>query len=43
MHNIKIYNIPKGPAFISGRQEFYISKDGTFLVGYRLNDTWSQN
>ena len=43
MQNIKIYNTPKGSAFISGRQKCYISKDDPFTAGYRLNDTWSQN
>ena len=43
MQNIKIYNTPKGSAFISGMQECYISKDDSFTAGYKLNDTWSQN
>jgi len=30
----------KGSAFITGKQELYISKDDPFPEGYRLNDTW---
>ena len=30
----------KGSAFISGKQEFYVSKNDPFPEGYRLNDTW---
>ena len=30
----------KGSAFITGRQEFYVSKNDPFPEGYRLNDTW---
>ena len=43
MQNIKIYNIPKGSAFLLGRQESCISKVDPFNAGYRLKDTWSQN
>ena len=30
----------KGSAFITGKQELYISKDDPFPEGYKLNDTW---
>ena len=30
----------KGSAFITGKQELYVSKDDPFPEGYRLNDTW---
>ena len=30
----------KGSAFITGKQEFYVSKNDPFPEGYRLNDTW---
>ena len=30
----------KGSAFITGKQELYITKDDPFPEGYRLNDTW---
>ena len=30
----------KGSAFITGKQELYISKDDPFPEGYSLNDTW---
>ena len=30
----------KGSAFITGKQELYISRDDPFPEGYRLNDTW---
>tara|TARA_B100000700_G_C14962462_1_gene817205 strand:- start:145 stop:1167 length:1023 start_codon:yes stop_codon:yes gene_type:complete len=30
----------KGSAFITGKQEFYVTKDDPFPEGYRLNDTW---
>jgi len=30
----------KGSAFITGKQELYISKNDPFPEGYRLNDTW---
>ena len=30
----------KGSAFITGKQELYISKDDPFPDGYKLNDTW---
>ena len=30
----------KGSAFITGRQEMYISESDPFPQGYRLNDTW---
>ena len=30
----------KGSAFITGKQEMYVSKDDPFPQGYRLNDTW---
>ena len=43
MQNFKIYNIPKGSVFLSGRQESCISKDDPFNAGYRLKNTWSQN
>ena len=42
MKNIKIYNATKG-SFISGRKEYYMSKDCQFIVEYRLNDKWSRN
>ena len=29
-----------GSAFITGKQELYVSKDDPFPEGYRLNDTW---
>ena len=32
----------KGSAFITGKQELYISKDDPFPEGYRLNDTWPE-
>ena len=43
MQNIKIYNSPKGFAFLSGRLEYCISEDDPFNAGYRLKDTRSQN
>ncbi len=43
MQNIKIYNTPKGSAFLSGRQECCISKDDPFTLVYRMKDIWSQN
>ena len=30
----------KGSAFITGKQELYVSKNDPFPEGYRLNDTW---
>ena len=30
----------KGSAFITGKQELYVTKDDPFPEGYRLNDTW---
>ena len=30
----------KGSAFITGKQELYLSEDDPFPQGYRLNDTW---
>jgi|TARA_B110000116_G_scaffold212279_1_gene188236 proline racemase len=30
----------KGAAFITGRQEMYVSEDDPFPQGYRLGDTW---
>ena len=30
----------KGSAFITGKQELYVSKNDPFQEGYRLNDTW---
>ena len=30
----------KGYAFITGKQELYVSKNDPFPEGYRLNDTW---
>ena len=30
----------KGSAFITSKQELYVSKDDPFPEGYRLNDTW---
>ena len=30
----------KGSAFITGRQEMYVSKEDPFPEGYRLGDTW---
>ena len=33
----------KGSAFITGRQEMYVSEDDTFPQGYRLGDTWPDN
>ncbi len=33
----------KGSAFITGKQEIYLSKDDPFPQGYRLNDTWPQS
>ena len=30
----------KGSAFITGKQEFYLSQNDPFPEGYRLNDTW---
>ena len=30
----------KGSAFITGKQEMYLSEDDPFPQGYRLNDTW---
>ena len=32
----------KGSAFITGKQELYVSKDDPFPEGYRLNDTWPE-
>ena len=43
MQNIKIYNAPKGPASLSGKQECCISKDDPFTAVDRLKNTWSQN
>ena len=31
-----------GSAFITGKQELYLSKNDPFPKGYRLNDTWPQ-
>lgn len=33
----------KGSAFISGKQEMYISKNDPFPQGYKLGDTWPLN
>jgi len=33
----------KGSAFITGKQELYLSEDDPFPQGYRLNDTWPQS
>ena len=30
----------KGSAFITGKQDLYVSKHDPFPEGYRLNDTW---
>ena len=30
----------KGSAFITGKQEIYVSKDDPFPQGYKLDDTW---
>ena len=43
MQRIKVYNAHKGSAFITGRQELYVSSDDQFPEGYKLNDTWPQN
>ena len=39
------YIIPsiRGPAFIAGQQELYVSSDDPFPEGCKLNDTWPQN
>ena len=42
IHNGKkmIKPLIKGSAFITGKQELYVSKNDPFPEGYRLNDTW---
>ena len=44
MSNNKNMVIPTitGSAFITGKQELYLSKNDPFPKGYRLNDTWPQ-
>ena len=37
---IMIKPLIKGSAFITGKQELYVSKNDPFPEGYRLNDTW---